>query len=177
MGRRSGWRRIRRVNVRSHPSLSHQNQRRARLFVRDETSFSFRFADLLPPSSFDWLLSNKTVKVSKANRLRTQLLGRSSTSNDALSGTSTSLSFTPVQGSSLCLSPSTSPCISLPSLTLPRPFFRSFLRAGLEIATPSLSAAERVKAANDRWFKEGTFSHVAGKGAGTGAGGILGKGL
>ncbi|KAL7415718.1 hypothetical protein BDY24DRAFT_406283 [Mrakia frigida] len=85
------------------------------------------------------------LKVSKANRLRTQLLGRSSTSSDALSGTSTSLSFTPVQG--------------------------------LEIATPSLSAAERVKAANDRWFKEGTFSHVAGKGAGTGAGGILGKGL
>lgn len=83
-----------------------------------------------------------SVKVSKANRLRTQLMGRSSTSNDALSGTSTSLSFTPFQG--------------------------------LEIATPSLSAAQRVKAANDRWFKEGTFSHVAGMG-GSGAGGILGK--
>lgn len=69
-------------------------------------------------------------------------MGRSSTSNDALSGTSTSLSFTPVQG--------------------------------LEIVTPSLSAAERVKAANDRWFKEGMFSHVA-SGSGTGASGVLGK--
>ncbi|CDZ96377.1 u4 u6 small nuclear ribonucleoprotein prp31 [Phaffia rhodozyma] len=82
------------------------------------------------------------LKVTKANRLRTQLLGRSTTTNDALSGTSTSLSFTPVQG--------------------------------LEIATPSLSATERVKAANDRWFKEGMFSHVA-TGKGTGASGVLGK--
>lgn len=109
------------------PSLNE----RVSLTFPSATPLSFRF----PPP---------TVKVSKANRLRTQLLGRSSTSNDALSGTSTSLSFTPVQG--------------------------------LEIATPSLSAAERVKAANDRWFKEGTFSHVAGKGAG-GAGGFLGKGM
>lgn len=46
------------------------------------------------------------VKVSKANRLRTQLLGRSATSSDALSGTSTSLSFTPVQGKRRLLSSS-----------------------------------------------------------------------
>ena len=82
------------------------------------------------------------VKVSKANRLRTQLLGRSATSADSLSGTSTSLSFTPVQG--------------------------------IEIATPSLSAAEKMKAANDRWFQAGTFSHIAGP-TGTGAAGVLGQ--
>jgi U4/U6 small nuclear ribonucleoprotein PRP31 len=31
---------------------------------------------------------------------------------------------------------------------------------GLEIVTPSLSAAQRVKEANDRWFASGTFTHV-----------------
>ncbi|KIR32948.1 U4/U6 small nuclear ribonucleoprotein PRP31 [Cryptococcus deuterogattii MMRL2647] len=68
------------------------------------------------------------AKLSRANKLRTQLLGRSVTSNDAASGMATSLSFTPVQG--------------------------------LEIVTPSLSAAQRVQAANDRWFAGGTFTHV-----------------
>ncbi|KAK8869526.1 hypothetical protein IAR55_000092 [Kwoniella newhampshirensis] len=68
------------------------------------------------------------AKLSRANKLRTQLLGRSAVSNDAKSGMSTSLSFTPVQG--------------------------------IEIVTPSLSAAQRVQAANDRWFAGGTFTHV-----------------
>lgn len=68
------------------------------------------------------------AKLSRANKLRTQLLGRSVTSNDAASGMATSLSFTPVQG--------------------------------LEIVTPSLSAAQKVQAANDRWFAGGTFTHV-----------------
>ncbi|TYJ54331.1 hypothetical protein B9479_004996 [Cryptococcus floricola] len=72
--------------------------------------------------------SRSKAKLSRANKLRTQLLGRSQASNDAASGMSTSLSFTPVQG--------------------------------LEIVTPSLSAAQRVKAANDRWFAGGTFTHV-----------------
>ncbi|WVN86568.1 uncharacterized protein L203_101735 [Cryptococcus depauperatus CBS 7841] len=72
--------------------------------------------------------SRSKAKLSRANRLRTQLLGRSVTSNDAASGMSTSLSFTPVQG--------------------------------IEIVTPSLSAAQRVQAANDRWFAGGTFTHV-----------------
>jgi U4/U6 small nuclear ribonucleoprotein PRP31 len=31
---------------------------------------------------------------------------------------------------------------------------------GIEIVTPSLSAAQRVQAANDRWFAGGTFTHV-----------------
>jgi len=31
---------------------------------------------------------------------------------------------------------------------------------GIEIVTPSLSAAQRVKEANDRWFASGTFTHV-----------------
>ncbi|OCF36359.1 U4/U6 small nuclear ribonucleoprotein PRP31 [Kwoniella heveanensis BCC8398] len=68
------------------------------------------------------------AKLSRANRLRTQLLGRSAVSNDAKSGMATSLSFTPVQG--------------------------------IEIVTPSLSAAQRVQAANERWFAGGTFTHV-----------------
>ena len=68
------------------------------------------------------------AKLSRANKIRTQMLGRSNTSNDAASGTSTSLSFTPVQG--------------------------------IEIVTPSLSAAAKVKAANERWFASGTFTHV-----------------
>ncbi|WWD16212.1 hypothetical protein CI109_100638 [Kwoniella shandongensis] len=68
------------------------------------------------------------AKLSRANKLRTQLLGRSAVSNDAKSGMSTSLSFTPVQG--------------------------------IEIVTPSLSAAQRVQAANERWFAGGTFTHV-----------------
>ncbi len=68
------------------------------------------------------------AKLSRANKIRTQLLGRSAVSSDARSGTSTSLSFTPVQG--------------------------------LEIVTPSLSAAARVQQANERWFASGTFTHV-----------------
>jgi U4/U6 small nuclear ribonucleoprotein PRP31 len=60
------------------------------------------------------------------------LLGKS-LSADAKSGTSTSLSFTPVQG--------------------------------IEITTPSLSAAQRVQAANDRWFANGTFTHVKKEGS------------
>ncbi|WRT67443.1 uncharacterized protein IL334_004414 [Kwoniella shivajii] len=68
------------------------------------------------------------AKLSRANKLRTQLLGRSAVSNDAKSGLSTSLSFTPVQG--------------------------------IEIVTPSLSAAQKVAAANERWFAGGTFTHV-----------------
>jgi U4/U6 small nuclear ribonucleoprotein PRP31 len=67
------------------------------------------------------------AKLSRANKIRTQMLGRGQTS-DAASGTSTSLSFTPVQG--------------------------------LEIVTPALSAAARVKEANERWFGSGTFTHV-----------------
>ncbi|WVR05411.1 hypothetical protein IAU60_002426 [Kwoniella sp. DSM 27419] len=73
------------------------------------------------------------AKLSRANKLRTQLLGRSAVSNDAKSGMSTSLSFTPVQG--------------------------------IEIVTPSLSAAQRVQAANDRWFAGGTFTHVKKEGS------------
>ncbi|KAK6903291.1 U4/U6 small nuclear ribonucleoprotein PRP31 [Kwoniella mangroviensis CBS 10435] len=73
------------------------------------------------------------AKLSKANKLRTQLLGRSAVSNDAKSGMATSLSFTPVQG--------------------------------IEIVTPSLSAAQRVQAANDRWFAGGTFTHVKKEGS------------
>ena len=73
-----------------------------------------------------WLTS--VAKLSRANKIRTQMLGRSATSQDAASGMSTSLSFTPVQG--------------------------------LEIVTPSLSAATRVQAANERWFAGGTFTHV-----------------
>lgn len=68
------------------------------------------------------------AKLSRANKLRTQLLGRSATSDSSLSGTSTSLSFTPVQG--------------------------------IEIVTPSLSAAQKVQEANNRWFAGGTFTHV-----------------
>ncbi|KAJ9108149.1 hypothetical protein QFC19_002617 [Naganishia cerealis] len=68
---------------------------------------------------------------SRANKLRTQLLGgRAQSSNSNLSGTQTSLSFTPVQG--------------------------------IEIVTPSLAKAQadKVAAANDRWFAAGTFTHV-----------------
>ncbi|KAJ9122068.1 hypothetical protein QFC24_004295 [Naganishia onofrii] len=75
--------------------------------------------------------SKSRAKMSKANKLRTQLLGgRSQSSNSNLSGTQTSLSFTPVQG--------------------------------IEIVTPSLAKAQadRVAAANDRWFAAGTFTHV-----------------
>jgi U4/U6 small nuclear ribonucleoprotein PRP31 len=61
------------------------------------------------------------------------MLGRSAASKDTLSGTSTSLSFTPVQG--------------------------------IEIVTPSLSAAARVQAANERWFAGGTFTHVKKEGS------------
>ncbi|TXT13628.1 hypothetical protein VHUM_00995 [Vanrija humicola] len=68
------------------------------------------------------------AKLSRANKLRTQLLGRSATSDSGVSGTSTSLSFTPVQG--------------------------------IEIVTPSLSAAQKVQEANNRWFAGGTFTHV-----------------
>ena len=70
------------------------------------------------------------AKMSKSNRLRTQLLSKAAqnSNNPTLSGTATSLAFTPVQG--------------------------------IEIATPSLSAAQRVAAANDRWFGGGTFTHV-----------------
>lgn len=69
------------------------------------------------------------ARLSRANKLRTQMLGRSALSSDSASGTSTSLSFTPVQG--------------------------------LEIVTPSLSAAQKVQEANDRWFApSGTFTHV-----------------
>lgn len=89
-----------------------------RFYILFSSSFPSSTSDAFPQRLFTLLC---TVKVNKANRLRTQLLGRSSTSGDALSGISTSLSFTPVQG--------------------------------LEIATPSLSAAERMKAANDRWFQ------------------------
>lgn len=71
--------------------------------------------------------SKSKAKMSRANRLRTQLLGRAA-SADSGSGTATSLSFTPVQG--------------------------------MEIVTPSLSAAQKVQAANDRWFAGGTFTHV-----------------
>ncbi|WWC69164.1 uncharacterized protein I206_103100 [Kwoniella pini CBS 10737] len=72
--------------------------------------------------------SRSKAKLSRANKLRTQLLGRSAVSNDAKSGMSTSLSFTPVQG--------------------------------IELVTPSLSAAAKVKAANERWFAGGTFTHI-----------------
>lgn len=72
-------------------------------------------------------VATSIAKLSRANKIRTQMLGRGQTS-DAASGTSTSLSFTPVQG--------------------------------LEIVTPALSAAARVKEANERWFGSGTFTHV-----------------
>ncbi|KAK4684547.1 U4/U6 small nuclear ribonucleoprotein PRP31, partial [Tremellales sp. Uapishka_1] len=75
--------------------------------------------------------SKSKAKLSKANKQRTQLLGRAAMSNDAKSGMSTSLSFTPVQG--------------------------------LEIVTPSLSAAQKVQAANERWFASGTFTHATRK--------------
>lgn len=68
------------------------------------------------------------AKLSRANKLRTQMLGRSALTSDAGSGTATSLSFTPVQG--------------------------------IEIVTPSLSAAQSVNAANERWFARGTVTHV-----------------
>ena len=73
--------------------------------------------------------ANLLAKLSRANKLRTQMLGKSM-SSDSKSGTSTSLSFTPVQG--------------------------------IEIVTPSLAAAQsdKVKAANDRWFASGMFTHV-----------------
>jgi U4/U6 small nuclear ribonucleoprotein PRP31 len=60
------------------------------------------------------------------------MLGKS---QSAESGTSTSLSFTPVQG--------------------------------IEIVTPSLAAAQsdKVKAANDRWFASGMFTHVKKEGS------------
>ncbi|KAJ9114869.1 hypothetical protein QFC20_001240 [Naganishia adeliensis] len=77
-------------------------------------------------------IDNKSrAKMSKANKLRTQLLGgRTQSANSNLSGTATSLSFTPVQG--------------------------------IEIVTPSLAKAQadKVAAANDRWFAAGTFTHV-----------------
>jgi U4/U6 small nuclear ribonucleoprotein PRP31 len=62
------------------------------------------------------------------------MLGKSQ-SADSKSGTSTSLSFTPVQG--------------------------------IEIVTPSLAAAQndKVKAANDRWFASGMFTHVKKEGS------------
>lgn len=74
------------------------------------------------------VFQNLAAKMSKANKLRTALLGRSMTSSSSLSGTATSLSFTPVQG--------------------------------IEIVTPSLASAQRVAAANERWFAQGTFTHV-----------------
>ena len=70
--------------------------------------------------------------MSRANKIRTQMLGKSQ-SADARSGTSTSLSFTPVQG--------------------------------IEIVTPSLAAAQKVQAANERWFASGTFTHVKKEGS------------
>lgn len=69
--------------------------------------------------------------MSRKNQLRTQTIGRSAI---APSGSSSE--------SGLATSLSFTPV------------------QGLEIATPSLSAAQRVQAANDRWFASGTFTHV-----------------
>lgn len=91
--------------------------------------------------------------MSKANKLRTQLLGgRTQSANSNLSGTATSLSFTPVQGMSIVKS------FRAVILGLSLVFFY----LGIEIVTPSLAKAQadRVAAANDRWFASGTFTHV-----------------
>jgi len=99
--------------------------------------------------------------MSKSNRLRTQALNRAASgSQSSVSGTSTSLVFTPVQGP-LC---NAVVCACQYSLVLP------YLFLGLELTNPAAAAA-RVKAANDRWFSggNGTFSYIGDKG-GSGAG-------
>ncbi|KAG8880451.1 U4/U6-U5 snRNP complex subunit prp31 [Tulasnella sp. 332] len=85
--------------------------------------------------------SRSRAKMSKSNRLRTQVLNRAAAqSQGATSGTATSLVFTPVQGLEL-------------------------------VNPGAAAAAARVKAANDRWFANntGTFSIIPQQGQGSGS--------
>lgn len=97
---------------------------------------------LVPP---DGVNTDKTpAKMSKMNKNRLAMLNRASASSQG-AGTSTSLIFTPVQGMGLF-------------------FLFIFNMAdisclGFELTNPTL-AAQRVKAANEKWFAPGTFSHV-----------------
>jgi U4/U6 small nuclear ribonucleoprotein PRP31 len=81
--------------------------------------------------------------MSKMNKNRIATLNRASQSSQ-VAGTSTSLVFTPVQG-------------------LHDPFFGcgkvALTAVGFELTNPTL-AAQRVKAANEKWFAPGTFSHI-----------------
>lgn len=76
--------------------------------------------------------SKSRAKMSKQNKIRTQLLGGPSraTSGTATSGTASSLSITPFQG--------------------------------IELANPNQTAENerKLKAANDKWFAKGAFSHI-----------------
>ncbi|KAG9008896.1 U4/U6-U5 snRNP complex subunit prp31 [Tulasnella sp. JGI-2019a] len=83
--------------------------------------------------------SRSRAKMSKSNRLRTQVLNRAAAqSQGSTSGTATSLVFTPVQGLEL-------------------------------VNPGAAAAAARVKAANDRWFANntGTFSIIPQQGQGS----------
>ncbi|KAG9002829.1 U4/U6-U5 snRNP complex subunit prp31 [Tulasnella sp. JGI-2019a] len=83
--------------------------------------------------------SRSRAKMSKSNRLRTQVLNRAAAqSRGSTSGTATSLVFTPVQGLEL-------------------------------VNPGAAAAAARVKAANDRWFANntGTFSIIPQQGQGS----------
>ncbi|TIB14477.1 hypothetical protein E3P92_01910, partial [Wallemia ichthyophaga] len=76
--------------------------------------------------------SKSRAKMSKQNKIRTQLLGGPSkaTSGTATSGTASSLSITPFQG--------------------------------IELANPNQNAENerKLKAANDKWFAKGAFTHI-----------------
>jgi len=79
--------------------------------------------------------------MSKMNKNRIATLNRASQSSQ-VAGTSTSLVFTPVQGRHAF-------CCGEVLLTA----------VGFELTNPTL-AAQRVKAANEKWFAPGTFSHI-----------------
>jgi U4/U6 small nuclear ribonucleoprotein PRP31 len=76
------------------------------------------------------------------NKNRLAMLNRASQSSQS-AGTATSLIFTPVQGKFIDIDSSK--------------WANLFL--GFELTNPTL-AAQRVKAANEKWFAPGTFSHI-----------------
>lgn len=87
--------------------------------------------------------------MSKQNKLRTTALTRAAQSD--VSGTATSLVFTPAQG----------------TLSRYAAWPVSDFRPGFEITNAKMSAmSQRVKEANQKWFaSSGTFSHIPGTSA------------
>jgi U4/U6 small nuclear ribonucleoprotein PRP31 len=95
--------------------------------------------------------------MSKANKLRTAALARAAgsqghSSGTLTSGTATSLSVTPAQGSSISVFQSLFMVLHL-----------LILLTGFEL-TNRAANAQRIKEANERWFASGSFSFVGQKG-------------